>query len=150
MSRRRISPLAAVITGGFMVLMAVGFFAGSVYTYFHARSFLQTAVKAEGTVVKLVEEPGSGHGPSYFPVFKFTDSQGWEQQANSKVGSNPPSYKVGDKVNLLYDPNDPTSAVTDTFWGVWIWPVALCGAGVFDLVFAFLFVFVAMRQQGRV
>lgn len=144
MRRGKISPQLAVIIGAFSVLTAIGLFAGSAFAYFHVRSFLQTALKADGIVVGMTGQSGS-----YFPVFKFTDSQGQEHRVESNAGSNPPSYQVGDKVQLLYDPNDPTDAKADTFWGVWILPVLLCLAGVFDLLFAAMLVFVSIYQQGR-
>ena len=69
-----------------------------------------------------------------------------------RYGSNPPDYRVGDPVRVLYDPSNPRTARLDT-WGN-RWGGALAGmiiGGVLLLVPAAVLVFgrVSKRTQGK-
>ena len=76
------------------------------------RHFIQTAERAEGTVIKLAE-CRSGKRVCYKPVVEFTDRFGQRQEFQSHVGSRPPDYSIGDKVQILYDQNKVDSARID-------------------------------------
>ncbi|MEO8514157.1 MAG: DUF3592 domain-containing protein, partial [Ignavibacteria bacterium] len=65
-------------------------------------------VKAEGTVLRMREIPANQDaGITWAPVIKFTDRSGAEHTFESTVSSDPPAYKVGDKVELLYPEGKP-------------------------------------------
>jgi hypothetical protein len=78
------------------------------------RQFLAVAVAADGVVVDLsqsVDEDGS----TYFPVVRFVAPDGQVVRFESGIGSNPPDYRVGDPVRVLYDPSNPRTARLDTW-----------------------------------
>lgn len=85
---------------------------------------------ADGTVVKLVYTTRSMQAP----VVAFSSPRG-PVQFQSNVSSSPPAWQVGEPVKVLFDPNDPSQAVIDSFAGRWLVPLLL---GLFGGVFAFI------------
>ncbi len=118
------------------------------FVYRHAQTFVQTASRAQATITKMVEREGSDHDTCYYPVFTFKDSNGQEQEVYSSSGQYPPAYKVGDRVTVLYLPDDSGHAKIDGFWELWIWPVLLGAFGVIGL-FVSVVQFVAVYFIGR-
>ena len=70
---------------------------------------LDTGIKTEATVVRVIEDDsGSGRKrhTHYYPVVKFTDTDGDEQliQMTTNTG---PGLKKGDTVSIVYTPGHP-------------------------------------------
>jgi hypothetical protein len=111
-------------------VIAVVFLAASFFLYRHTHNFVQTASHTQGTVTKLVQS-----GKTYFPVYTFKDSQGKERSIESLSGSYPAAYKIGDHVVVIYSPDKPDAAEIDSFFDIWIWPIALAFFGALDFLF---------------
>jgi hypothetical protein len=69
---------------------------------------------AQGTVIDLVSHRNGGK-QMFRPVVAFTDQAGRRRQFASTVSSNPPSYRRGEEVAVLYDPANPDAAMIDSF-----------------------------------
>lgn len=81
--------------------------------------------RAEATVTELERVKSSETaGQTWRPVFSLPVG-GKVYLIRSSSSSNPPAYKVGEKAEMLYPAENPQEAVTNTFWGLYIWPVAL-------------------------
>lgn len=95
-------------------------------------------ITASATIYKnnLKHGTGSGRG-SYFPVVRFlTENQEWITQELS-IGHNPP-MKVGRKVVVIYDPEDPTKVdIKSTFRQV-ILPRVLVAIGLTGILASLL------------
>ena len=111
---------------------------GAAIAYFHRRYFVATAVRCEGTVTKLVESHSNDMGTVYHPVFVFRDSQGREHEVYSSGGSYPPAYKVGEKVTVLYNAEQPDNACLNGFCDVWILPFLLALIGGVQFIVAII------------
>lgn len=72
---------------------------------------------ADGTVVELV--PG---GRGYRAVVEFAAPNGATIRFTSPVSSNPPPARVGQHVEVRYDPGNPQDAEINTYWQVWFLP----------------------------
>ena len=96
--------------------------------YGNAQSFASSAESAEGVVVDLAYTSSSS-GSSVAPVVRFLTPEAEEIVFQSSVSSNPPAYDIGEKVNVLYDPADPSDATIDSFWQQYLLPVILGGIG---------------------
>ena len=70
----------------------------------------------------------------YYPIFTFQDSNGRTHEITSSSGQNPPAYKVGDTVTVLYQSEQPEDAKLDRFFDVWGWAAMLCGFAVVDVL----------------
>jgi hypothetical protein len=125
--------------GWVLVVVSAILLIAFVVSFVITRRFVDSATRAEGTIVKLIEARDSDSGPMYRPVFTFRDSNEVEHEVQSSVGSNPPAFKVGDQVKVLYTKERPENATLDSFMSVWFFPlvIGICGAThlVIGLVF---------------
>lgn len=116
------------------ILIGIGMLAGAFLIYKSTSSFLAEAAKAEGTVVELAQSRSSD-STTYRPVVQFTSQNGQAIEFVSSIGSNPPSYSKGQKVEVLYHPTDPQNAKISGFFPLWGSSVFLGGmGGVFFLI----------------
>src|SRR5439155_827275 len=80
-----------------------------------------------GEVVRLKSESSDHGGYSYYPIVRFRTETNALVEFKDSVGSNPPSYRVGDKVTVLYLLDNPSQeAIIDRglFWN-WAIPAFL-------------------------
>jgi len=109
--------------GPVFLCIGLGLLLGSAWLFQRAAEFDETAITAPGTVINLIKSVESRHSRdgfdrrsssiAYTPVVAFIDSRGRRQEMQSDVSSNPPAYKRGEQVTVLYDPDNPEFAVID-------------------------------------
>ncbi|MGK5543184.1 DUF3592 domain-containing protein [Streptomyces sp. URMC 127] len=102
-------------------------------------SFLTDAERAPGTVVALDWQEDYGGGsrkarsddpPAAHPVVEFTPAGGTPRKFRDSAGSNPPSYEVGEQVEVLYRPDSPGDARINGFASLWLLPLIFGGIGL--------------------
>lgn len=102
-------------------------------------SFVTSAERAKGTVVYLEWQGGQvssssksrqSSGPTAHPVVEFTPAGGSPTTFRSSMGSNPPAYDEGERVDVLYRTDDPGDAKIDGFVSLWLIPLIFCGIGL--------------------
>lgn len=81
------------------------------------------AERAEGEVIEIRRE-----GDMYAPVLRFRLANG-ETQEVKDLGTGAPDFAVGDRVTVLYMPDDPEDFRVDTFERLWF-------SSIFVTVFA--------------
>jgi len=129
------SPLSGETAPTWVFVMAIIFMLiglatlpGAVYFYVKEKQFEKIAVSAPGTVIDLVQKERRGNNNrrsiTYAPLVEFIDQQGNTQQYLSPDGSNPPDYRRGDKVIILYEPDNIEFAKMDN-WKRYLWVVVL-------------------------
>jgi hypothetical protein len=139
---------ATVIRPGAVILcLMVGFgiltLVGGV-ALVETQRFLAGAEGARGVVVDVVEvvkreRTGSGSSRgftnrTYFhPVVRFTTAREQVVQFQSDEGATRPAYRVGDTVEVLYDPANPRNARLDTWSSRWGLATICLGLGAFGL-----------------
>jgi hypothetical protein len=127
------------IIGPIFVLAGLGLLAGCFFAVTRTRRFLATAREARAEVISLQQRHGKNHSRSYHPVLRYRTHAGATKEVVSSVGSNPPRYKEGDSVVVLYDPAKPEDMRIHSFANVWIMPLILGGVGgIFVVVGAVL------------
>jgi hypothetical protein len=93
-------------------------------SYQKTRTFIATATTAEGTVIAVEKsriftaKPNSGS--SSHPIVRFTTEAGETIEFRSNVGSNPPTYRPGETVPILYPPENPQRATINSFPSLWL------------------------------
>lgn len=127
-----------------ITVMGLGSLAVSLFFYNSTSTFLKDAARAEGTVVELnrtESKTKSSDGlryetsVSYKPVVNFVTAKGEKIELVSIMGSNPPMYHKGQKVEVLYLPAEPHKAEINDFFSLWGIPVMFgVVGGVFFLV----------------
>jgi hypothetical protein len=97
---------------------------------------LFTFERAEGRVIDYAYSSDVAH-----PNAQFTTPDGRRWEFQEVWGSNPPEFKLEQKVDVRYDPANPRNAFINSFVGQWILPgIFLLVGGVFALIgFAGLF-----------
>lgn len=126
-------------------LAALGLFAGAVWAYLKQKSQTESRTSATGTVVELVHRSTTGgHTGIFCPVVEFSLPSGERITFTSDFGSRPASYKVGQSVNIRYDPADPQKAEIESGLTTWLAPAILVfmGAIACCLTFGFLAAYV--------
>jgi hypothetical protein len=124
---------------GSMIFLVVGvvLLAIAAPLYFTEQAFLTHSIMATGTVVDFrvdeTEDP-----PSYCPIVEFSTQDGRTVRFNTEVCTSPSSKKIGDPVEVIYDPRNPKSVQTASFWGEYIWPLALGLVGLPFLIIGLL------------
>ncbi|HLP90335.1 MAG TPA: DUF3592 domain-containing protein [Nostocaceae cyanobacterium] len=85
-------------------------------------SFLNTAIPTQGTVTDFVRRSSTKNSKTYYtyyPLIKFTTKEGEPTKFESSSGSNPPAYTKGQQIDILYNPQDPQSAMINSWWDIW-------------------------------
>ena len=134
--RQRKQRIAGLIVTPILVAAGVGVFALGAHLGRTTYLLLSTGERAHGTVL-FSELVKTLHGSSYYPVVQFTTRHGQAVQFRDKMGSDPPAYREGQAVDVLYFPDGPeTSATIDRGVLNWLAPAILCIGGVFLAVVA--------------
>lgn len=98
--------------------------------------FVARAEHATGTVIDLSRETDSEGQDIFYPVVRFTTADGDEIEFKSSSGSAPASESPGDRVDVLYDPNDPNDAQLGGFFHLWLFTIIPFAIGAAFIVVA--------------
>ena len=119
-------------TGGWILVgIGIAILAGGAFWVKRTNDFVGSAASAKGTVVEMVEHRDDRGKSLYSPRVRFQTQDGKDREFTSTVGSNPPSFRTGEEVEILYDAASPAGAVIKAFSTLWLFPIAVCGAGLF-------------------
>lgn len=125
-------------------LSALALLGGAVWAYFSQQHKMESRVAAVGTIVELITRiTASGRSNMICPVVEFTVPSGGKIRFTSDFGSRPAGHKVGQNVNIRYDPVDPQKAEIESMTTLWLVPLILVFMGVIAccLTVAFLAVY---------
>ncbi len=100
------------------MLVGLAMLAGAGWLYRGERTFVSRAATVQGTVVDLVRTPGSKK-TTFRPTVRFETADGEAVEFTSSVGSNPPSYRRGERVEVLYLPESPREAKLHDYFSLW-------------------------------
>jgi hypothetical protein len=121
--------------GTFFLVLGLTFAAPAVLHLF-------SYARAEGSVVDY-----NDYGDVTYPIIQFMTPDGRRWEFEEDWGSDPPAFKLEQKVNVLYDPGNPRNAFIDSFISLWILPgIFWLVGGVFALI-GWIGVFSVFRQQ---
>lgn len=127
------SRASSVLAGAIFLIVGVAALVGGIYWGVKTQRFVASASRASGTVIELERRQSGDDGPTYYPVIRFIDADGREVTFTSSTGSNPPSKREGDKVDVLYDPKNPNEAELNSFFALWFGPLMV--GGLFGTIF---------------
>lgn len=100
--------------------------------------------RAEGEVIGM-----AGHGRGRAPIVEFTPATGHAVRFEGSFSSKPPRYRIGERVQVVYDPASPAHAFIDTFLEKWFLPFLLAMIGIPYLLVAGLILILAARGGER-
>jgi len=97
------------------LLIGAFFSSLSLIVYRSSEDFLMGREKGTGTVKEMIQYTGNNYEDEssmlYKPVISFLTKDGKEITFTSGLGSNPPLFKTGETIEVLYDPSTPTNAM---------------------------------------
>lgn len=110
------------------------------------RAFVKKAAVSEAIIVDLIERESNSRQAIYSAVFSFKDENGEEFTIHSKSASWPPVGEIGDKIEVLYDPEDPNDAMENQFFSKWGRSVLIGGIGTFYLLIFSIVAYLSGRR----
>jgi len=111
------------------LVIGIGLFGGGIYSFLSTRDFIGEAATTGGVVIDLERAQDADGNDSYYPRVQF-ETNGRSYQFRGQVGSGRGTFKVGEPVEILYDPADPYHARINSFIQLWFFPMFLGGMGV--------------------
>lgn len=135
---------------GCLLVFANLFFAAfclwGTYMAFNAYKLGASGETTAGTVVELEES----HMPEggccvYSPIIEF-QVNGQRYTFDGDVATDPPTYKVGETVQVLYDPADPNTAQINKLSERWLTPLLLIPSMIFAALLVNFFSIRAWRR----
>jgi hypothetical protein len=125
-----------------MILLGV-----AVYVGRGSWELKQEGSSVTGTVVSLREvDETDNTGVTYAPVINY-DVQGRTYTYESSNSSDPPAYEVGEKVTLLYRPENPEEVRVNTWFDLWFLPAMLGGGGVVVAIVSIVMMVSSIRRR---
>jgi hypothetical protein len=91
------------------VLIIAGFLLAGFVLWVRTKRFIDKAHKAEGVVIKVKKVPFENRD-TFSPVVRFTTNDGRALSFTDPVSRFPAEFEVGERAQVLYDPQDPHQA----------------------------------------
>jgi hypothetical protein len=126
-------------------VLAAGLTVGTWFSYNHSKSFLASAIHADGTVVANIAKPSLGANDNsnvLYPQFTFQTPDGTTHTITSNSGSSPASYSVSQHIDVLYAPGKPDEAQISGFMSSWFLPMMLAIFAVVTLLAAIFWIII--------
>lgn len=122
----------------FFPLFGLAWIIVGIYLWRRSEHLLRNGVKTHGVIYKFAEQAGMDSGLIHPVVsFKTVEKQIWITQ-KLNIGTTPSMYKIGQKVTMIYDPEDPTKVtLVSSFLNVWVPRLFVAIGGAF-LVYGIL------------
>ena len=119
-----------------LILLVVGliFTAIGAVVGYRDITLARTGVHVEGVVVELIPVGGAKGGVTYYPLLEYALPDGTSVKTQGPYGANPPGFVVGDRVALVYEAQQPSHIVINSFFGLYLIPLIFGGGGVLLLL----------------
>ncbi|MDB4918953.1 DUF3592 domain-containing protein [Mucilaginibacter sp.] len=112
---------------------------------------IKSGVKVEGVVFDIETSWGTGSGARstmYYPIIRFvTADKEWITEKYD-IGSSPAAYKVGDKVNVIYDKADYKHFMIDDMKSALLGPIFI-GIGATLIIGVIIYFFINQYHSLR-
>ncbi len=126
------------IIGLGLLLLVIAFF-----TYSRTKKLLKVGITTMAEIIDVVEKQSQDYDEdgysstttNYYPVLKFQTKDGQDVQFQASVGvSSKNKYKVGQKLEVVYDPSKPEKAKIKSFIQLWLITIILTVIGAVFVV----------------
>ncbi len=128
-----------MILYGLLLIMGMALIVLAFVKFQKTKALINVGIVTEASVTSL-EEVDTADGIAYKPVFSYQDSDEKERTYMSPVASFPADFEVGDRVQLIYDPDTDGNIRLLSYWGLFRWtiiglavsiPLLVIGGGYF-------------------
>ena len=140
-----------VIVRNVFTAVGLALLAAALYLYQDTQNFTQGALTGDGVVTELVRARSSDSNSStYRPVVEFHTDDGSLVEVTSTMGSNSPSFRVGESVQVYYHADRPHQAKINSFLSLWGLPLIFGGIGGIFFLVGFVMIYMARRRAAEV
>src|SRR5262245_2594364 len=87
-----------------MIPIAVLLLSGAGYSAWNTKRWLTHTVEVRGQVIEMLRVRDSDNTDMYAPVVRFQTAEGRTVEFQSSLRTNPPAYRTGQSVPVVYDP----------------------------------------------
>jgi Protein of unknown function (DUF3592) len=113
--------------------------------------FERKAQRTDGVVIDLRDPPGLSSSWAVHPVVTYVSPvDGRQYTFQDETGSRPPAYAIGERVPVLYDPDQPGDARIDSLANRALGPAICGGIGAVFTALGFVFLIRARRRAKHV
>jgi Protein of unknown function (DUF3592) len=146
------------IVGGVFLPIGLVFLAVALYFFKADQTLAESGARAEGTVIEVVRARDTGGKIMYRPLVEFRTPGGERQEFASDVSASTPGYGRGERVQVLFDPDNPADAKIDSFMERFFIPLifsllgsifTIVGGGILFTVWRRRGIIESLRQSGR-
>ena len=118
-----------------MPLIGLALLALAVLITWNTATWLKRTVEAQGTVTQMLHMTDKDGDVTYKPVVRFSTAEGRTIEFKSSFSTNPPAYRVGQSVAVVYLPDEPEKAQIRGFLSLWMGPMIIAFIGaIFFLI----------------
>lgn len=103
--------------------LGVVFFVWAVYSFRNTMTFLNNGYKATATVIDFHKYESDGE--AFAPIFTFRTKDNQLITYELAEGNDPPAWKIGETITVIYDPSDPSKVSLYSYFRVFIWTLVL-------------------------
>jgi hypothetical protein len=121
-------PRGAMLGIGIVLLVVAGFL------YLGTRSFVSGATASEGIVVEMVEHEDYEGDTFYVPIVEFRTGDGKVIRLATSALLFAPRLRMGNRVNILYHPANPSKARIGSWASTWGWSIVTGTIGLVAVV----------------
>lgn len=115
MKNSKIHPLVTAAT--FLVLAIATAYLALVMAQ-PSIDLLRMGVRVKATIVEVVEVHQADFD-GFAPIVLFNDQLGNEQRVQCNFATGQPTWRVGDKLEMIYPADRPKEACTTHWWDLW-------------------------------
>lgn len=137
----------AVMIHGILALLGVVLLALGIKLFISSREFVAKGIKTTATVIDNVGiESDDNKSVMYSPMLEYQVA-GETKKYMPNMRANPPSYDIGEQVQIVYRPNNHQDVRILSYWGVYLGtiillifslPILIIGAGYFLFKWGFI------------
>lgn len=106
-----------LLLGGILLLVAI-------WQYQRSKQLVLTGIRTQAIVIENVAVR-MDDGISYKPRLEFVDFSNTKQYFDTRIRSNPPQYSIGEKVNIIYEKENPENAKIIGYWNLYLATIIL-------------------------
>jgi hypothetical protein len=123
----------SAIGGVIFLIVGLGMLGFGGWSFLNTRGQMESWGHAEGEIVNFSHYSDSDGGTLTVPVVRYTTADGQEitaepyEERNTTVDVD--GYRVGDTVEVIYNPDNPRDMFLNDFMHVWFVPTLMGGMG---------------------
>ena len=112
-----------------LLLIAMGLIAlyAAFWKYRQTKRLLRTGIITDGKVIRLVENKDKDGEAALVEYFDLSNKR---HEFQERSYSSPNTYRVGEEVKVIYDPNDKSLVRIHSIWGLYDYSILFLFLGV--------------------